>query len=433
MVLSGDKHVLPPKGEKCKRSLWTVLFVATGFSSGLKTENTMLNEDQLKALITDLDSGTAERIDSTNNTDKFGQAICAFANDLPNHRRPGYLLVGVKDDGSLADIKVTDDLLKNLAGIRSDGNILPQPMMSVAKFSLAGGDVAVVEVHPSDLPPVRYKGRVHIRVGPRKAIANEQEERALSERRIALAKSFDAQPCLEATIDKLALGQFDAYRREAVDAETIAANHRPLEQQLASLRLYDPDRGCATNAGLLLVGKNPRFYLPGAYVQYLELPGTSLTELPVDQAEVAGDLQSVLKELLGRLRLLTKTSMVQVNALQEKLVHNYPEGAIRELLMNAVMHRNYNSNSPIRFYLFADHIEIQSPGGLYGEATRQNFPTRNSYRNPVIAEALKSLGFVNRFGYGVQRAQALLAENGNPPAEFEFDEHSVLVKIYKRP
>ena len=391
----------------------------------------MLNEEQLKALMAELESDTAERTESTNNTDKFGQAICAFANDLPNHRRPGYLLVGVKDDSSLAGIKVTDDLLKNLAGIRSDGNILPQPMMTVTKFSLTGGDVAVVEVQPSDLPPVRYKGRVHIRVGPRKAIANEQEERVLSERRVALAKSFDAQPCLEAKIDALALGQFDAYRREAVDAETIAANHRPLEQQLASLRLYDPDRGCATHAGLLLVGKNPRFFLPGAYVQYLELPGTSLTELPVDQAEVAGDLQSVLKELLGRLRLLVKTAIVQVNPLQEKLVPNYPEGAIRELLMNAVMHRNYNSNSPIRFYVFSDHIEIQSPGGLYGEATLANFPTRNSYRNPVIAEALKSLGFVNRFGYGVQRAQALLMENGNPPAEFQFDEHSVLAKIYK--
>jgi len=392
----------------------------------------MLNVEQLKALMADVESDTAERTESTNNTDKFGQAICAFANDLPNHRRPGYLLVGVKDDGALAGIKVTDDLLKNLAGIRSDGNILPQPMMSVTKFSLPGGDVAVVEVHPSDLPPVRYKGRVHIRVGPRKAIANEQEERALSERRVALAKSFDAQPCAESKIDDLALGQFDAYRREAVDAETIAANHRPLEQQLASLRLYDPERHCATHAGLLLVGKNPRFFLPGAYVQYLELPGTSLTERPIDQAEVAGDLQSVLKELLGRLRLLVKTAMVQLNPLQEKLVPNYPEGAIRELLMNAVMHRNYNSNSPIRFYVFADHIEIQNPGGLYGEVTQANFPTRNSYRNPVIAEALKSLGFVNRFGYGVQRAQALLLDNGNRPAEFEFDEHSVLVKVHKR-
>lgn len=392
----------------------------------------MLNEEQLLSLISEIESDVAERTESINNTDKFGQAICAFANDLPNYRKPGYLLIGVKDNGTLAGITVTDELLKNLASIRSDGNILPQPMMTVAKIPLIGGDVAVVEVQPSDLPPVRYKGRVHIRVGPRKAIANEQEERVLTERRIAQAKSFDAQPCSEAKIEDLALGQFDTYRREAVDAETIAANHRPIQQQLASLRLYDPDRNCATNAGVLLVGKNPRFYLSGAYVQYLELPGTSLTDIPNDQAEISGDLYTVLQELIGRLKRLIKTSMTQINSLEEKLTYNYPERAIRELLMNAVMHRNYNSNSPIRFYVFTDHIEIQSPGGLYGEATRENFPTRNSYRNPVVAEALKSLGFVNRFGYGVQRAQALLVENGNPPAEFEFDEHSVLVKIYMR-
>lgn len=100
--------------------------------------------------------------------------------------------------------------------------------------------------------------------------------------------------------------------------------------------------------------------------------------------------------------------------------------------MNAVMHRNYESNTPIRFYIFSDHVEIMSPGGLYGEATRENFPTRNSYRNPIIAEAMKIMGFVNRFGYGVQRAQALLEANGNPPAQFEFDERSVLVKVNRR-
>jgi ATP-dependent DNA helicase RecG len=124
--------------------------------------------------------------------------------------------------------------------------------------------------------------------------------------------------------------------------------------------------------------------------------------------------------------------MRSVSALEEKLLPDYPEWALRELLMNAVMHRNYDSNSPIRFYAFIDHIEILNPGGLYGEATPENFPTRNSYRNPVIAEAMKSLGFVNRFGYGVQRAQMLLSQNGNPPAEFEFDQHSFLVRIFRR-
>ncbi len=392
----------------------------------------MLTEAQLTALLSDLESDRVERTISVSDTDKFCQAVCAFANDLPNHRLPGYLLVGVKDDGSLSGLQVTDQLLQNLGAIRADGNVLPSPAMSVQKFGLSGGDVAVVEVLPSDMPPVRYRGRVYIRVGPRKAVANEQEERILSERRISSARSFDACPCAEATLEDLALGQFDAYRREAVDAETIAANHRDIQQQLASLRMYDFERACPTYAGILLFGQNPRFFLPGAYIQYLKLPGTDLTDIPEDQAEISGDLSSVLRELELRIKSLVQTSMHRVSALQERLLPDYPEWALRELLMNAVMHRNYESNTPVRFYVFNDHIEIQSSGGLYGDATASNFPTRNSYRNPVIAEAMKSLGFVNRFGFGVQRAQTLLRENGNSPAEFFFDEHSVLVKIFRR-
>jgi len=393
----------------------------------------MLSDDDLKILLLDLESDRVERTISVTNTDKFCEAICAFSNNLANHQEPSYLLIGVYDDGRLNGLKVTDEFLRTLGGIRSEGNVLPQPLMTVAKYTLEGGDVAVVTVMPSDLPPVRYKGRVHIRIGPRKAIANEQEERVLSERRVALAKSFDALPAREAVIDDLALGQFEAYRREVIDAETIEANHRPIEQQLASLRLYDPARKSPTNAGILLFGKNPRFFLPGAYVQYLKLAGTDLTDLPEDQAEISGDLYTVIRELEARLKLLIHTSMQAVSAFEEKLVPDYPELALRELLMNAVMHRNYDSNTPIRFYAFSEHIEIHSPGGLYGEATSENFPDRNSYRNPVIAEAMKSLGFVNRFGYGVRRAQALLEKNGNLPAIFEFDPHTVLVKIFRRP
>lgn len=392
----------------------------------------MLTQTELETLLTE-ETDRVERTISLTNTDKFGEAVCAFANDLPNHRLPGYLLIGVNDDGTLAGVTIGDDIMQKIGGIRSDGNVLPQPVLAVQKFSLPAGDVAVVEVMPSDLPPVRYKGIVRIRIGPRKGIANEQEERLLSERRVALAQSFDARPCREAKLDDLALGLFDAYRREAVDPETIAANHRSLEQQLASLRFFNPERHCPSHAGLLLFGKNPRFFLPGAYIQYLKLPSTSLVDLPIDQAEVSGDLMSVLREMETRLKVLIQTSLRSIGLMREKVLPDYPETALRELLMNAVMHRNYDSNSPIRFYVFSEHIEIQSPGGLYGEATRENFPSRNSYRNPVIAEAMKSLGFVNRFGYGVLRAQELLKQNGNPPAIFEFDEHSFLVKIYRRP
>ena len=392
----------------------------------------MINKKELIKLMSDLESDRVERTISVSKKDKFGEVICAYANDLPNHGQPGYLIIGVNDDGSLSKLEVTDDILKNLGAIRSDGNVLPQPVINVSKFSMEGGEVAVVEVLPSDLPPVRYKGRVHIRIGPRKAIANEQEERILSERRIALARSFDARPCPETSIHDMAMGQFDTYKREAIDEEIIETNHRPVEQQLASLRLYNTKRTCLTHAGVLLVGKNPRFYLPGAYIQYLKLSHPEFTDIPEDQAEISGDLHSLLRELEVRVKSIIKTTMRSVSSLQEKNLPNYPEWALRELLMNAVMHRNYDSNAPIRFYVFSNRIEIYSPGGLYGDATPENFPSRNSYRNPVIAEAMKSLGFVNRFGYGVRRAQTLLQQNGNPPPKFEFDEHAVLVKINQR-
>lgn len=305
-------------------------------------------------------------------------------------------------------------------------------MIAVAKVALPGGDVAVVEVQPSDLPPVRYKGQVWIRVGPRKAIANEQEERALTERRIAGAHTFDSSSAPGASIEDLSRSLFAAYRQEVVAPDVIAANHRSIEEQLASLRFFDLKRHRPTVSGLLMFGTNPRFFIPGAYVQYLQLPGTSLTDLPQDQAEISGDLLSLLRELDTRLKTQIHASLKPVSALREKLVFDYPDVAVRELLLNAIMHRDYRSNTPVRFYWFADRIEIQSPGGLYGEVTRETLTRRNSYRNPVIAEAMKAMGYVNRFGYGIQRAEAALRDNGNPLPEFEIDDKVFLVSIRKR-
>ena len=106
---------------------------------------------------------------------------------------------------------------------------------------------------------------------------------------------------------------------------------------------------------------------------------------------------------------------------------------MRELLLNAVMHRDYQSNGPIRYYWYRDRVEIQSPGGLYGEVRPDNFPHRNDYRNPTVAEAMKVLGFVNKYGRGVLRAQAELRTNGNPEAEYHFDTGFVQVTVRGAP
>ncbi|MFM7192938.1 MAG: helix-turn-helix domain-containing protein, partial [Microcystaceae cyanobacterium] len=128
-----------------------------------------MEDEILSRLLLDLESDRVERKASGKDDKKIRQAICAFAKDLPNHQQPGVLFIGINDDGSCANQNITDQLLVNLAGFRSDGTILPFPHLEVKKVTLNHCEMAVVIVQPADAPPVRYEGRVWIRVGPRRA------------------------------------------------------------------------------------------------------------------------------------------------------------------------------------------------------------------------------------------------------------------------
>lgn len=215
-------------------------------------------------------------------------AVCAFANDLPNRRQPGFLVVGVDDKGQFAGIRVTDELLRNLAALRDAGNIQPLPALRVEKVVSVDGEVAVVTVQPAPMPPVRYKGRICIRHGPRRGYATEHEEHLLIERRISRARTFDAEPCLGADLVDLSKSLFLIdYRDQALDPEVIAENKRSLQHQLASLRFFDLSRDCPTNAGVLLFGLDVLTWLPGAYVQFLRIDGTT-PDAPVLNATTRG-------------------------------------------------------------------------------------------------------------------------------------------------
>ncbi len=390
----------------------------------------MLTDDEIRSLLGDLESDRVERTASTTDTAKFCEAICAFSNDFPNHRQPGFLMVGAHDDGILAGLHVTDDLLLYLGGLRSDGNIQPIPSMAVEKRAFPDGDLAMVTVFPSELPPVRYKGRVWIRVGPRRAFASEADEKILSERRTAFQRTFDVRPCQGSGLHDLSLDLFlVTYRTNAIAEDILRENRRDLKVQMASLRFYDLTADCPTNAGVLLFGKDPLNWLPGAYVQFVRYDGTKLTDPVQNERSFGGDLLTVLRELDSFVPAQLQSRPTDGFAMRERNQDDYPLVAVKELLMNAVVHRSYETSAPIRFYWFSDRIEIQNPGGLYGEATPENFPRQNTYRNPVLAEAMKVLGYVNKFGRGVLRAREALAENGSPPPEFVFEPHYFLATI----
>ena len=121
------------------------------------------------------------------------------------------------DDGRISGLNVDDSLMKKISGIRSDGNIIPLPVMNTEKVETPEGDVLVVEVTPSLIPPVRYRGRTFIRIGPRRDIATEAEERILFERRAAFMATFDATPCFAAKLEDLDLSHISDLRKEALE------------------------------------------------------------------------------------------------------------------------------------------------------------------------------------------------------------------------
>ncbi len=115
---------------------------------------------------------------------------------------------------------------------------------------------------------------------------------------------------------------------------------------------------------------------------------------------------------------------------------DYPIAALQQVIRNAVMHRNYEgTNAPVRITWFSDRIEVTSPGGPYGHVTPENFgqPGLADYRNRHLAEVMYNLGYVQRFGVGLQISRREMDRNGNPPPEFDAQTTYVQVTLRRRP
>ncbi len=373
-------------------------------------------------LLKKMESDRVERTVS-NREYKICTADCYKANDLINSQQPGYLLYGVDNTGEPAGMTISDEDILGLGNIRANGNIQPLPHIDISEvFHFPEGDVVVVTVHPADFPPVRHQGKIWVRIGARKQAASEQEERRLMEKRASTARNFDQQACLGASLEDIAQDSFKlTYLPQAIDRETLEKNNRTVVQQLSSVGLWEHRNNCPTNGGILLVGINPLNLLSGAYVQYVKYDGANIADAGVEsEKQFSGALVTMLPQLEEFIKFqIVQSRPVAQGGFQEKQVQNYPFWALRELVMNAVMHRDYGSNAPIRINEFSDRIEIQNSGGLFGDATPANFPHASDYRNPIVAGAMRNLGYVNRFNYGVMRAQEELRKNGSPEAVFD--------------
>ena len=266
---------------------------------------------------------------------------------------------------------------------------------------------------------------------------SELETLILTEKRRYKNLPFDLYPIPIAKLLDISRLIFESeYLPAAFAADVLETNDRSYEERLASCKMIvSTEEPTPTVLGLLTLCKTTPNFLPGAGIQFLRINGTELSDPIVDEAKTGGTLVDMLRRAEEKLSAHNRLAIDIVSAPTDIKTFTYPPAAIQQILYNAVLHRTYEgSNAPVRVYWFNDRIEIISPGGPYGNVTPENFgqPGITDYRNPNIADVLKTYGFIQAFGRGIATAQKEMEKNGNPKIEFVVNQSMVFCTLRKK-
>ncbi len=191
-----------------------------------------------------------------------------------------------------------------------------------------------------------------------------------------------------------------------------------------------------TVLGILTLCPKPMQFVPGAFVQFLRFDGVDRSDEIIDAQRFDGPLEEAMRELDSAMRLHVRTSVDITSGRTEVRRSTCALDALKELARNAVLHRDFESSTaPVHVSWFTDRIEIINPGGPHGEITTETFgtPGLTSYRNPNLAEAMRVLKLVQRYGAGIPLARWALRANAQPGLEFEVDSRSIACTVRIRP
>jgi ATP-dependent DNA helicase RecG len=324
----------------------------------------------------------------------------------------GEVLVGISPRGrQLQGIQNPEALMDKVFQAALD--IEPSLVLPLPKLILCQGKPVLWILIPAGLPNIyslagRYYGREHTR---NELLSAGRLRKLLVERGVI---NFESRLPEDAKLEDLERAQIEHYL-QLIDLPLDTPPETLLVQR-GCLKL-DDGRYIPTYAGLLLFGKSPQQWLPTATILGVRFRGETFSDRFIKQ-EITGSLPKQLQDASAFLsdQLVRE---VQITGLTHTNVWAYPFDVVRELLVNAVAHRDYNQQGDsIHINLFSDRMEIHSPGVLPGPVTLENLLQARFSRNPVIMQILSDLGFGERIGYGLDRAVTVLRDQGFPPPEF---------------
>jgi ATP-dependent DNA helicase RecG len=255
---------------------------------------------------------------------------------------------------------------------------------------------------------------------------------------------FDAEPILEATLEDLDRGKLEEYLAQQRKARPNAPYWGlPFEQILKQLRIVIEADGILrpTLAGLLMFGSYLQRFEQQMVVVFLQFYGTTTTEEApsgerfLDNRKFDGTVKEIIDNATTYVMAgMRKGSLIRGVTRQD--IPEYPEVALREAIVNAVAHRDYSHfvrGSHIQVRMFADRLEVQNPGGLYGGVTIDELKEGQSTRNLLLVQLMEDVHLVENRGSGIDAMQDAMRKANLQPPRFEDKRTSFLVVLYNAP
>lgn len=350
-----------------------------------------------------LQEGEGYKVEFKERLSHLDREIVAFANSSG-----GSIFVGISDDNQVKGIAITNKLKSEIFAIARNC----APSIHIDLITHANATVLEIKVFEGIDKPYKCAEGFFLRTGPtsQKLKRDEILQLIQDSHRInfdeALNYSFQyPQDFSQET--------FQAFLQQANISTSL-----PDEEVLQSLYVAKKidNQLLFTNTGVLFFAKNPQQFFPEAYITAVKYLGRDRFSI-IDNQDIKGNLISQIEQTMN---FIERNMGVQAELLSSsrKNRYDYPLLALREVIVNAVTHRDYHyDGSHIYVHLYQDRIEFENPGGLYKGLTLENLGKRSVRRNRLIADLLHRARYIEKIGSGFDRMKTALAENNNPPLE----------------
>lgn len=379
----------------------------------------IMNEKELINIIENDESETVEFKKSTAQIEKALKAVCAFLN-----HKGGTIFFGIEKKKIIGQ-ETGESTLKSISQkIRQ--RIKPEISPEIRVFEINARKIIGVKIKEGNNKLYYLDGIAYKRVGSENVIIPPDEiERMILEK----SKGFwDEQTCEESALldfDEQKIKQY-MHERGIEKPKNMTLN----DFLIGVKALHSNENIKPTNGGILFFGNNPQKFFLQARIHCVKFDGNEITKNTIDELMCDGSLKEIVERteifVNKNIRIYGFRTEISFKRIEKA---EYPLRAIREAVVNALIHRDYREPSEVKIFIFDNRLEIMNPGSFPEGVTPEN-PVHKP-RNPLLCEYMKDIHYIEKYGSGIYLMQKLCKEWSISKPEYVLDKY--WTKIIFRP